>query len=87
MGMLFVGVFASLSVNPAGADGLIAGNGMQLLKQLAGIGVVGAYSFGSTWVLGKLVGLTMGLRVTPSEETVGLDLAQHGERAYGGPLR
>jgi len=86
LGMLFVGVFASLSVNPAGADGLITGNGLQLLKQLAGIGAVGAYSFGLTWVLGKLVGLTMGLRVTPSEETVGLDIAQHGERAYGGPL-
>ena len=87
LGMLSVGVFASLSVNPAGADGLIAGSGLQLLKQLEGIVVVGAYSFGLTWLLGKLVGLTMGLRVTPSEETVGLDIAQHGERAYGGPLR
>jgi len=87
LGMLSVGVFASLSVNPAGADGLIAGSGMQLVKQLAGVVVVGAYSFGLTWVLGKLVGITMGLRVTPSEETVGLDLAQHGERAYGSPLR
>jgi len=87
LGMLSVGVFASLAVNPAGADGLIAGSGMQLLKQLAGISAVGAYSFCLTWVLGKLVGLTMGLRVTPSEETVGLDLSQHGERAYGSPLR
>ncbi len=87
LGMLSVGVFASLSVNPAGADGLIAGSGMQILKQLAGIGSVGAYSFCLTWVLGKLVGLTMGLRVTASEETVGLDLSQHGERAYGSPLR
>jgi len=87
LGMLFVGVFASLSVNPAGADGLVAGSGMQLLKQLAGIGAVGAYSFCLTWVLGKLIGLIMGLRVTPSEETVGLDLSQHGERAYGSSLR
>jgi Amt family ammonium transporter len=87
LGMLFVGVFASLAVNPAGADGLIGGSGQQILKQLAGIGAVGAYSFGVTWVLGKLVGLTMGLRVAPSEEAVGLDLSQHGERAYGGLLR
>jgi Amt family ammonium transporter len=87
LGMLSVGIFASLSVNPAGADGLIAGSGLQLLKQLGGIAAVGAYSFGLTWVLGKLIGITMGLRVTPSEETVGLDLAQHGERAYGSPLR
>jgi Amt family ammonium transporter len=87
LGMLSVGVFASLAVNPAGANGLIAGSGQQLLKQLVGIGTVGAYSFGVTWVLGKLVGLTMGLRVAPSEEAVGLDLSQHGERAYGGLLR
>ena len=87
LGMLFVGVFASLSVNPAGANGLIAGSGVQLLKQLVGIVSVGAYAFSVTWILGKVVDRTMGLRVSPSEETVGLDLSQHGEKAYGGLLR
>ena len=87
MGMLFVGVFASLAVNPAGADGLIAGSGLQLLKQLVGIASVGAYAFAVTWLLGKLVSVAIGLRVGQSEETVGLDLSQHGERAYGGFLR
>jgi ammonia channel protein AmtB len=29
----------------------------------------------------------MGLRVSPTEERIGLDISQHGERAYGGPLR
>jgi Amt family ammonium transporter len=87
LGMLSVGVFASLAVNPAGADGLLQGNGAQLLKQFIGIIVVGAYSFTVTWVLGKLIAITMGLRVSQSEETVGLDLSQHGERAYGGLLR
>jgi len=48
---------------------------------------VGAYAFAVTWVLGKLVAVTIGLRVGQSEETVGLDLSQHGERAYGGLLR
>ena len=87
LGMLSVGVFASLAVNPAGADGLIAGNGMQLLKQLIGIAAIGAYAFSITWVLGKLLSVTIGLRVGQSEETVGLDISQHGERAYGGLLR
>jgi Amt family ammonium transporter len=87
LGMLFVGVFASLSVNSAGADGLITGSITQLLKQCLGIVTVGAYAFAVTWVLGKLITLTMGLRVTQSEETVGLDLSQHGERAYGSSLR
>jgi Amt family ammonium transporter len=87
LGMLFVGVFTSLAVNPAGADGLIAGNGVQLLKQLIGVVAVGAYAFGITWILGKLIDITIGLRVSQSEETVGLDISQHGERAYGGLLR
>ena len=34
-----------------------------------------------------LVDVTIGLRVNQTEETVGLDLSQHGERAYGGMLR
>jgi Amt family ammonium transporter len=87
LGMLSVGIFASLAVNSAGADGLIAGSAAQLLKQLVGIGCVGAYAFALTWVLGKLISATVGLRVSPSEESVGLDLSQHGERAYGGLLR
>jgi Amt family ammonium transporter len=87
LGMLAVGIFASLTVNPAGADGLISGNGMQLLKQLAGIGAVGAYAFVLTLILGKLIDITIGLRVHQTEEMVGLDISQHGERAYGGLLR
>ncbi len=87
LGMLATGIFASLAVNSAGADGLLAGNGAQLLNQLLGVVAVGAYAFVVTWILGKLVDVTMGLRVGQSEETVGLDISQHGERAYGGLLR
>jgi Amt family ammonium transporter len=87
LGMLSVGVFASLAVNPAGANSLLTGSGTQLLKQLIGVVSVGAYAFAVTWILGKLVAVTIGLRVGQSEETVGLDLSQHGERAYGGLLR
>jgi Amt family ammonium transporter len=86
-GALATGIFASLAVNSAGADGLLAGNIMPFLKQLLGVVAVGAYAFAVTWLLGKLVDVTIGLRVGQSEETVGLDLAQHGERAYGGLLR
>jgi Amt family ammonium transporter len=48
---------------------------------------VAAFAFAATWVLGKLVDVTVGLRVGQHEEVIGLDLAQHGERAYGGLLR
>jgi Amt family ammonium transporter len=40
-----------------------------------------------TWILGKFVNAVIGLRVSPTEESVGLDISQHGERAYGGQLR
>ncbi len=86
-GVLATGLFASVAVNPAGADVLIFGNSMQLAKQLLAVVVVSAFAFGVTWVLGKIVDATLGLRVNATEETVGLDISQHGERAYGGTLR
>jgi Amt family ammonium transporter len=86
-GALATGIFATLAVNSSGADGLLLGNAMQLLKQLVSVLAVGAFAFSATWILGKLVDVTIGLRVGQSEETVGLDLSQHGERAYGGLLR
>jgi Amt family ammonium transporter len=86
-GALATGIFASVAVNPAGANGLIFGNAMQLAKQLLAVVVVWGFAFGVTWVLGKIVDVTIGLRVNATEETVGLDISQHGERAYGGMLR
>ena len=86
-GALATGIFATVAVNAGGADGLLLGNGTQLLKQLVGVVAVGAFAFGATWILGKLVDVTMGLRVGETEEMLGLDISQHGERAYGGPLR
>jgi len=86
-GALATGIFASVAVNSAGADGLIMGNALQFAKQLAGVVAVWVFAFGVTWILGKLVDVTIGLRVSPAEETVGLDISQHGERAYGGIVR
>lgn len=83
-GTFAVGIFASVAVNAAGANGVIHGNPMLLAKQLAGIAAVGAFAFVVTWILGKLVDVTIGLRVKEEEEVVGLDISQHGERAYGG---
>jgi Amt family ammonium transporter len=86
-GALAVGIFASVAVNPAGANGLIFGSGLQLARQLLGVVVIWGFAFGVTWVLGKVVDVIMGLRVHATEEMVGLDISQHGERAYGGTLR
>jgi Amt family ammonium transporter len=86
-GALATGIFASVAVNPAGANGLIFGNAIQLARQLLGVAVVWGFAFGVTWVVAKIVDVTIGLRVNATEETVGLDISQHGERAYGGMLR
>ncbi len=86
-GALATGIFTSLAVNPGGAAGLLEGNAMQMLTQLLGVLAVAAFAFTATWLLGKAIDVTIGLRVGQSEETVGLDLSQHGERAYGGLLR
>jgi len=83
-GALATGIFASVAVNAAGADGFIFGNFVLIGKQIAAIAAVGAFAFAGTWVLGKIVDVTMGLRVSRTEESLGLDISQHGERAYGG---
>jgi Amt family ammonium transporter len=81
-GTLAAGIFATSAIG--GVDGLLAGNGAQLLIQLVGVVAVGAFAFGGSWLLGKAIDVTMGLRVKEVEEEVGLDISQHGERAYGG---
>jgi ammonium transporter, Amt family len=63
---------------------LISGNLLLVGKQLLAIIVVWVFSFGMTWIIGKLIDVTIGLRVSETEEVVGLDISQHGERAYGG---
>ena len=83
-GALATGIFASVAVNSAGADGLIYGDAALLAKQVAAVAVVWAFAFGATWIIAKVVKAVVGLRVKDEEEVVGLDVSQHGERAYGG---
>ena len=83
-GALATGIFATATIG--GVDGLLWGGGMQFLKQIVGVVSVGVFAFIATWVLGKLVDRVVGLRVESHEEEVGLDISQHGERAYGGVL-
>jgi ammonium transporter, Amt family len=85
-GALATGIFASASVNSLGADGLIHGNWGLLGKQAIAVAVVWVFAFGMTWIIGKVIDVTMGLRVSQTEESVGLDISQHGESAYGDEL-
>jgi len=81
-GALAVGIFATVSVNGAGANGLLYGNPLLLLKQFLAVLVIGGYAMGMTWAILKFLERTVGLRVAEREEHLGLDASQHGEAAY-----
>jgi len=81
-GAIATGIFATKAINPAGADGLLAGNAKQLLIQLAATAVTVIYSLVATYIIYKIIDKTIGVRVTDNDEAIGLDLTQHNERAY-----
>ncbi|MBX4162326.1 MULTISPECIES: ammonium transporter [Priestia] len=81
-GGIATGLFATTSVNDAGANGLFYGDPSLLWKQL--VAIVATYLFVglATFIIVKVVGLIVSLRATQEEETLGLDITLHGERAY-----
>ena len=76
-GVLLLGVFATASIG--GTPGLIEGNPRLLLIQLSGVLVTLGWSGAVTYVLLKLVGALVPLRVSREQELEGLDISQHGE--------
>ncbi|PKN18298.1 MAG: ammonia channel protein [Deltaproteobacteria bacterium HGW-Deltaproteobacteria-6] len=81
-GTIATGLFATVAVNADGANGLFFGNPAQLGIQLIAVIVTIVFSFSVTYVLAKVLHVSIGLRVTPIEEEVGLDISSHGERSY-----
>jgi ammonium transporter, Amt family len=81
-GALLTGVFASKAWNPAGADGLLAGNAGQLATQALGVASSIVYSAVATYAILELLSLVTALRTAPRAEGLGLDVTQHGEEAY-----
>jgi Amt family ammonium transporter len=81
-GALATGLFASTAVNPAGFDGLFYGNPQQLFKQAVAVGAVAIFTAAVTWIILKVIDVTIGLRVPEQEEVLGLDTTTHGEVAY-----
>ncbi|MEM4389529.1 MAG: ammonium transporter [Candidatus Micrarchaeia archaeon] len=80
-GALLTGVFASVAINAAGANGLLFGNPELLVKQAIAVASVAIYSFAATVVILKAIGLVMEIRESEEAEKIGLDLAQLGEVA------
>jgi ammonium transporter, Amt family len=83
VGSLLLGLFADSAINPAGADGAFLGGGLTLLgKQAVAVGATIVWSGAISFVLAKVISMTIGLRAQPDEEAQGLDLTQHAETAY-----
>ena len=82
LGTLLLGVFASKSVNSAGADGLLSGNSSFFFKELVAVAFAAAYAFIFTYIMLALINLITRVRVSEAEEQLGLDVALHGEKAY-----
>jgi ammonium transporter, Amt family len=90
IGMLMLGFMASAEVNPAiattfqsaGQTVSLVGGGAQFMNQLKAVLFTAVFSGVVSLILLKLVDKLIGLRVDKEDESVGLDLSQHGERAY-----
>jgi Amt family ammonium transporter len=83
VGSILVGVFATRAINDVAKGqpvGLVDGNGGQILTQLYGVLVIGAFCAVATWIILKILDAAIGLRVTQDEEVEGLDTTLHGER-------
>ena len=80
-GAIATGLWATKTVNPAGADGLFYGGDL-LTAQLISIVVAYALAIVGSYVLFKIVSAFMQVRADENEEVAGLDIVEHGERGY-----
>jgi Amt family ammonium transporter len=84
LGIVLLGVFASKAWNPAGADGLLAGNASFFMVELGAVvlAIVWAsvFTYGMLWLIDRVVPV----RVSSATEEMGLDAGIHGEEAYAG---
>mgnify|MGYP000003611187 FL=1 len=80
-GAIATGLFATVTVNPDGANGLFYGGNL-LLPQLISIAAAVIFSVIGTVVIFKVISLFMDMRVSIGAESLGVDISEHGEEAY-----
>jgi Amt family ammonium transporter len=81
-GAILTGVFATKLANPAGADGLLAGNAAQVGVQAVAVLAAALIAGVGTFAVVSFVKVTVGVRAGVRDELTGLDLSEHGEEAY-----
>lgn len=82
MGAVATGLWCSTEINPAGADGLFYGSADTLIAQLISIVVAYVLAIVGSYILFKVVSCFMQVRASENEEVSGIDICEHGERAY-----
>jgi Amt family ammonium transporter len=80
-GAIATGIFATATIT-GGPEGLLHGDGGQFVDQVIGVAATMTYSLVVTYILLKVLDMVFGLRVTEDAEIAGLDVSEHGERAY-----
>ena len=83
LGMVAIGLLATITANEAGANGLFFNGGTtQLVRQVIALAVVALFSFAATWLIATAIQKTIGFRVYRDDELNGLDTTFHAESAY-----
>ncbi len=82
LGTILLGVFASKAVNSAGADGLLSGGGSFFMKQCVAVICACIYAFAFTYVMLVVINKITRVKVSETDEDMGLDASLHGEKAY-----
>jgi Amt family ammonium transporter len=90
LGAILTGVFATNVVNNGLKDsagnplplGLVDGNAGQILNQVIGSAVAITLAVVGTFIILKIVDMTIGVRAEAKQEIAGLDVAMHGEEGY-----
>lgn len=81
-GAVATGLWATTSVNPAGANGLFYGETNLFFAQIISIGVAIIFAVIGSAILYKVVNALTELRADETDEINGLDISEHGERGY-----
>lgn len=82
LGAILTAIFATTEVNPGGKDGLLRGNFGELFVEIAAIAIAYIIAAAGTWIILKVIDVTIGLRVKEEAENQGLDIHEHGEEGY-----
>jgi Amt family ammonium transporter len=82
LGIVMLGIFANKQFNPEGANGLLYGDPIFLLKQVTAVAFSTVWAFVFTYAMLRIIDVFTTVKVSGQSEEIGLDESIHGEHAY-----